>query len=86
MAVPAIPTIHLNGTSRSRLSDLLDNASEALDCAYDALKRTAPNGRDYYLQGQDVLDKATAEHMSRLRRVDEVKQEIDLILLAIDAL
>lgn len=79
----AVPTIHLNGTNPDRLIDDLCTASNALDAAYQALKVTSPNGRDYYLQGADALNEAEREHRSRLSRVDQVKNEIDELALAI---
>lgn len=79
-----IPTIHLNGTSKESLIEDLCAASNALRAAYDALKQTAPNGRDYYPQGPKALEDATAEHFSRLSRVDSVRQEIESLAIAID--
>ena len=81
-----LPTIHSNGTSKGRLIEALCNASAALDSAYEALKETAPNGRDYYPDGPRALEAATAEHMARLRAVDSVKAEIDALTMAIDEL
>lgn len=80
-----LPTIHLNGTSKERLVDALCDASNALNEAYEALKQTAPNGRDYYPQGNDALAAATSEHMDRLRRLDAIKDEVDQLAMAIDA-
>lgn len=48
MSALAVPTIHLNGTGRDSLIDGLCTASDAINSAYEALKQTAPNGRDYY--------------------------------------
>jgi hypothetical protein len=79
-----LPTIHHNGTSKERLIEALCEASAKLDDAYQALKQTAPNGRDYYPQGPEALQRATAEHLDRLRRVDAVKNEIDALTIAID--
>ena len=79
-----LPTIHLNGTSKERLIEDLCHASHALDAAYDALRQTAPNGRDYYPQGPDALAKATDEHHRRLGRLDEIKKEVDELTLAVD--
>jgi hypothetical protein len=78
-----IPTIHLNGTSKDSLVEGLCNASAALDAAYQELKKTAPNGRDYYPQGAKAMEAAEREHMSRLRRLDEVKKEVDELAEAI---
>lgn len=77
------PTIHMNGTSRDGLMEPLETASNALNDAYEALKQTAPNGRDYYPQGPEALSKATADHMGRLARLDSIKQEIDDLAFAI---
>lgn len=79
-----LPTIHLNGTGKSALIEDLCNASAALDDAYQALKRTAPNGRDYYPQGPDALAQAEREHMARLRALDAIKAEVDALTIAID--
>lgn len=80
-----VPTIHNNGTSADELIETLCTASNALNDAYNALKQTAPNGRDFYPQGNDALRRATEEHTSRLNRLDEIKQEIDELTQAIDA-
>ena len=79
-----VPTIHLNGTGKERLIEPLCDASHALTDAYEALKQTAPNGRDYYPQGPDALRQATEEHHARLRKLDAIKAEIDALTLAID--
>ena len=79
-----LPTIHLNGTSATGLIMNLADASEALDAAYEALKRTAPNGRDYYPQGPAALTQAEEEHRRRLLAVDSVKAEVDALIVAID--
>lgn len=79
-----IPTVHLNGTSKASLLGQLEDASNALEAAYKALKQAAPNGRDYYLDGPDAITAATAEHMDRLRRLDSVKDEIDELARKID--
>ncbi len=81
-----LPTVHLNGTSKAALLEQLENASNALNDAYAAMKQAAPNGRDYYPQGEDALARATAAHLDRLRRVDTVKDEIDDMAREIDAM
>lgn len=78
-----IPTIHLNGTSRESLMDGFEAAYYALGKAYDVLKQTAPNGRDYYPQGPHALQQAADEHMARLRKIDEVRDEISELMCAI---
>lgn len=78
-----LPTIHLNGTSKESLIDDLCTASDALNAAYEALKQTAPNGRDYYPQGPEAFAKAGGEHLDRLKRLNAIKKEIDDIALAL---
>lgn len=81
-----LPTIHLNGTPKDRLIEDLCEASQALDLAYEAMKRTGPNGRDYYPQGPGALESAIDEHSDRLRRLDAVKREVDELIEAIHGL
>ena len=78
------PTIHSNGTGKQTLIDGLCDAADALNAAYAALKKCAPNGRDYYVQGGNAMERATAEHMDRLKRLDAIKEEIDALTIAID--
>jgi hypothetical protein len=42
----AIPTIHLNGTSREQLLKDLQKAANRVRDALAAVEQTAPNGRD----------------------------------------
>jgi hypothetical protein len=78
-----VPTIHMNGTSRNRLLDDICEATDALERAYQAIKRCAPNGRDYYPQGPEALTTATNEHMDRLRKVEAVQSELNALAEAI---
>ena len=78
-----LPTIHTNGTAREVLIDALCQANLALEQAYSALKETAPNGRDYYLQEATAFQLAVAEHNSRLRQINAVKDEIEAMALVI---
>lgn len=79
------PIVHLNGTSKERLLDALGEAWNALTVtAYDALKETAPNGRDYY-PVPGLLEKATDQHMRRLKALDELAEEISQLMELVDA-
>lgn len=79
----AAPTIHLNGTSRDELLTALENSHEALTSANDALRKTAPNGRDYYVQAEGCFNKAVDEHRNRMLRLTHVEAEIAAIICAI---
>lgn len=78
---PVAPTVHSNGTSGMALYDGLSEVVHALDNAWDALKRAAPNGRDYYIQPArgDVptLELAIQQHERRQRVIQALIDEID---------
>ena len=77
------PMVHLNGTSRDQLLDVREKAYYALLAAYDAVKGIAPNGRDYYPYGNGEFEKATDAQLSRLRRIDDVREEISQEMVSI---
>lgn len=71
-----LPTIHLNGTSKGELMRQLQAASAALLDAIHAMQNAAPNGRDYYPQGDNAIQAATVEHSARITKVEDVRAEI----------
>lgn len=73
------PTIHLNGTSPEGLYTLVTNALRDIHRALAALDDAAPNERDYYPQGPDAFGGARVEHESRVRRLVEVRKELEEI-------
>lgn len=77
------PTIHLNGTSRAELMEQFQNAHNALYQAMRALEDCAPNGRDYYPQGDSALSVAVAEHVARILAVKSVDADICALIEAI---
>jgi len=74
------PTIHLNGTGRDSLVAEWEKAWDACESAFEALKRTAPNGRDYYPQGSDALEKAIEQHRDRLRKIQSVQDDLQALM------
>lgn len=70
------PTIHLNGSSAEDLTKGYLAAERALNEALEALAQAAPNARDYYVQGDDVFEKAREEHAARVAKLLVVKDEI----------
>jgi hypothetical protein len=76
------PTIHLNGTRKTELGDGYEAAYNALQLAYDAIKQTSPNGRDYYTQDPSAWGKADRQHFERLKRVHDVMKEFEALLEA----
>lgn len=77
------PTIHLNGTSRETLLAQATNATEALTDAIEAMRAMAPNGRDYYPQGDNAIRAAIQEHSARIVKLNEVHAEVMAIAEAI---
>ncbi len=80
------PTIHLNGTSKEELLDKLTGALTTLNSALNAVALTAPHGRDYYLQGENAHAQARGQHNDRLRRLEEIRNEILFIVRRINNL
>ena len=78
-----IPTVHMNGTSRDNLVNPLREAYKALRIALDKLAETAPNGRDYYPQGPDAINRAMDEYRSRQERLQSVQKELTDIAMAV---
>lgn len=78
------PRVHRNGTSRDELTSQLEAVISALQTALQAAERAAPNGRDYYPLGPEVLTVALAEHRSRVERLQAVREEYAGIWEAIE--
>lgn len=75
-----IPTIHMNGTNKQTLLDDYQTAREALSNAKEKLMVAAPNGRDYYPQGDGAYEVARLEHGQRLARIEQVITELDIVV------
>jgi hypothetical protein len=71
-----LPTLHLNGTSYDELFDKADAACNALYTALMALRATAPNARDYYVQGNTAFSTAQNEYSERLARLSIVLMDM----------
>lgn len=74
-----LPTIHLNGTSKAELFETIFTALDAIAEARIALEATAPNGRDYYPQGDLAIRQAIAEHRTRLVLLETIYDELHAI-------
>lgn len=73
------PAIHLNGTSRGQLLEDWCKMAHTVDEAITTLCEYAPNARDYYVHGESVWNTARAEHAERLRKLREVRAELNQI-------
>jgi hypothetical protein len=80
------PTIHLNGTSKAELLEQLSNAYSALTDAQQALCNCAPNGRDYYPQGDDAIKQAGKEHRARIDAITLIQADLMKIAEHIDGI
>ena len=78
------PQIHFNGSGKQRLLDDLEAAYTAIQAAEDALRRCAPNGRDYYTISPVAVTRAGDEHMARMRALRGVCDELAAIAGAIE--
>lgn len=77
------PMVHLNGTGQDDLVDAYSDAAFAVDAAIDMLAKTGPNGRDYYPLGPESLERANREHRSRIKRLHDVKSELEALCNAV---
>ena len=78
-----LPTVHDNGTGKETLIRGYNRAWEALGAAYELLKLTAPNARDY---GPEALENAETDHDDRLGLIQLVIDELDDLINAIEEL
>ena len=74
-----LPTIHINGSSARDLLAGYSDAANAICAALEALARCAPNGRDYYVQGNYAIQNAIAEHTARANKLRDVLREIEAL-------
>jgi hypothetical protein len=74
-----VPRVHLNGTSKEELFNQLKDAIRALRIAEIALGEATPNARDYYVISSSAATAAREQHMARLRKLDEIRKEIEAI-------
>ena len=71
-----VPAIHLNGSSPADLMEGYQNAVFALNEAFSAVQKTAPNNRDYYVISADTGNVAFREHRERLAKIQSVIDEL----------
>ena len=78
------PTIHRNGTHPDDLIEGLSRCYRALMEAERIMENNGPNGRDYYPQGQHVIQQASAEWSALIGRVNAARKEVDELREHID--
>ncbi len=75
------PTIHLNGTSKRELYLAYYAAHNAVQDAINSLATTAPHGRDYYPQGDNMIYSAAKDHAARMVALNNVLKELEELTL-----
>jgi BMFP domain-containing protein YqiC len=74
------PTVHLNGSGRSFLSNSFGEARAAVEKAVRAVEESRPTARDYYTQeDQRAFTTALEQHRDRLRKLAEVSEELNAL-------
>jgi hypothetical protein len=74
-----LPTIHLNGSGPKSLLEQNRAAWNALRQAVEALDLAAPNGRDYYPQGNHAIGEAMREHTERVKPLLKAMRDLEAI-------
>jgi len=81
---PAAPTVHMNGTGWKDLYEYNDAVLDALNATIKAMAANAPNGRDYYVQPDpSATGRAQDEHWDRIRRIRQIKAEVEYIQMRV---
>jgi len=70
------PSIHLNGTSKQEMVEGLVAVSDAAFALLEAMKRAAPNARDYYPQGPDAYGLARTAWNERALQIEKLRDEV----------
>jgi hypothetical protein len=84
LAKLAMPSMHLNGTGKTELLMGYRTAIAALHLAIKTVQDTAPHGRDYYVQKDNPIQKAMAEHVVRLKVLHCVMKEIEALAIHVN--
>lgn len=79
------PSIHMNGSGKQHLMDQYRAALYALNSALNALNDAYPHGRDYYVQGDDVIYTACREQDARIAAVKKVRDDMESIVTHINS-
>lgn len=81
------PTLHMNGTSADGLCEPITETKNKLECiyhdiqtAYDKMRGTAPNARDYYVQNPNGFEEARQEYYARQKMLDVAMAQIEKVV------
>jgi predicted lipoprotein len=70
------PTINNNGTSGKELLGQIREAYSAVEAAIDALRKAAPNGRDYQTAPEGSFEAAREAYHARLQALSEIRSDL----------
>jgi hypothetical protein len=79
----SLPTVHSNGTSREELVSLRLDVVRAIREAVVALRKAAPHGRDYYVQGPDSYATARFIWEGRIAALEGIAERLRVEALEI---
>jgi hypothetical protein len=72
-----IPSIHMNGTSAKTLQDEIRKACSDIMVARMSVADMTVHGRDHYVKtDKESFTKAQAEHVARLKALDDVYADL----------
>ena len=74
--MPTAPVINLNGTSAEVLLEEYKMAYTATQAAIEALRRMTVHGRDFQTAPEGTYEKARAEQIARMEKLQQVGVEI----------
>jgi hypothetical protein len=77
------PSIHSNGTSSHVLVDKYMKVLDTTNAAIAALSASAPNGRDYYPQGDNAINEAIKIHEEHMKALVKLNLEAEAVIMAI---
>lgn len=73
------PQVTVNGTDKDTLRDNYLRAVNAADNLLVALRECAPHARDFGVGGRGDLYVAIEEHLTRVRAVEDVRRDLDML-------
>lgn len=73
---PTAPVLNLNGTSAKNLIEEYKAAYTAIQAAYEAVQQVTVHGRDFQTAPEGTYEKARAEQLARLTKLQEVADDM----------
>lgn len=79
------PVVNLNGTSKDSLAKEFMAAYLAVGNAINVLSKVTVHGRDFQTARPGEYEVARTQHLIRLKALEQVKEELEVICLKINA-